>query len=431
MSHKCACRYGRGAEVSNRRNNEDCYWGPARTRACAGLRRSSGKSPVFVNSAPAILQIADIRGVGSGSALARPPDLVRDSAVCLLTSGVFSGHRRGPPGPKRARSVAGGRPGPLVLGAAGRFPLRQRVPNHGRPKSSPAQKEPTVGSRIGARPFSGCSPISVVSSSSPLSRLRDHVRAGIDRSYVPFSNEPTAAALLLDDGAWVPGVRVESASYSLTIPALLNAYTTAVAANRGDDVVAFALSRPFRREERLYVEELPHGPYEAWGDDLWIRGRDGRDGPLPAPDSLLSPFLPVDAAPDAPRRCLRQARRLATNRADAPASGYPVGALLPLDDGRWVPGVNVEHPDWARILCAERNALGTVQSYDLSVAGSLFLSCPTDPSGTPCGACRQVLSELMPGLTLWMDRHDDTPERADLSTLLPGSFRGRALLTDR
>jgi len=267
-----------------------------------------------------------------------------------------------------------------------------------------------------------------VSPSAVLDPLRDRAQALTDRAHVPFSKTPTAAVLLLADGHWVPGVRVESASYSLTLPALLNAYTTAVAAGRAEDAIAFVLSRPFRREEGLYVEELPHGPFEARAADAWIQGPAGEDGVLPAPTDPLDPFL--DASIDAEDQGIQSVRRL-TERAHVPSSDFPVAALLELDDGRLLPGVNVEHPDWARILCAERNALGTAQSYDAGPGRRLFLTCPKDPDGTPCGACRQLLAELAPETNLWMDRHEDAPEHAALSTLLPGSFRGQALLDAR
>lgn len=262
---------------------------------------------------------------------------------------------------------------------------------------------------------------------SLLDALRDHAQGLTDRAQVPFSQRPTAAVLLLSDGTWVPGVRVESASYSLTLPALLNAYTTAMAAGRADDVVAFVLSRPFRREEAVYVEELPHGPFEAQAADVWLRGPAGADGGLPAATDVLDPF--VSASLDTEEQGLRQVRRL-TDRAYVPSSNFPVAALLEIGDDRFVPGVNVEHPDWARILCAERNALGTVQSYALPVPEHLFLTCDKDPDGTPCGACRQLLAELAPDTTLWMDRHSEPPERSTISALLPGSFRGQALLDE-
>jgi len=263
---------------------------------------------------------------------------------------------------------------------------------------------------------------------SVIPSLRERAQEHMSRAHVPFSDAPTAAVLLLDDGRWIPGVRVESASYSLSLPALLNAYTTAVAAGVADTVTALVLSRAFRREETLYVEGLTRGPYAAVTDDAWLREDWAGDGALPAMDAPLSPTLEevVHGAPDG----IQTARRVA-DRAHVPASNYPVGAVVECDDGPLVPGVNVEHPDWARILCAERNALGTVQSYGLPAPQHLFLTCDADPDGTPCGACRQLLAELAPDTTLWMDRHRDAPERTSVSTLLPGSFRGQVMLDDR
>lgn len=260
-----------------------------------------------------------------------------------------------------------------------------------------------------------------------LSALRERAQQLTPRAHVPFSETPTAATLLLEDGRWIPGVRVESASYSLTLPALLNAYTTAVATGQADAVAAFVLSRPFRREEALYVEELPQGPYDAVAEDAWLQGRWAGDGALPPVGDPLSPVL--NASLEEPPDGISLSRRL-SSKAYVPSSDYAVGAVLHTSDGPLVPGVNVEHPDWARILCAERNALGTVQSYALSRPQHLFLTCDDDPAGTPCGACRQLLAELAPETTLWMDRHNAPPERATVSALLPGSFRGHALLDE-
>lgn len=260
---------------------------------------------------------------------------------------------------------------------------------------------------------------------SSLSSLREQVRTLLPRAHVPFSDTPVAAGLLLEDGTWTPGVRVESASYPLTLPALINAYTTVVAARRASEVVAFVLSRPFRPEESLYVGELPHGPFEPYADDVWLRARKGENEPLPSVTTRLSPEVapPVNTPDDG----IEAARRIA-EAAYVPSSDYPVGALLELEDNSYLPGVNVEHPDWARILCAERNALGTALSYATASPKRLFLSCPKDPEGTPCGACRQLLAELAPEVTLWLDRHDAPPEKTTISALLPGSFRGSALL---
>lgn len=260
---------------------------------------------------------------------------------------------------------------------------------------------------------------------SPLAPLRSHTQALLPRAHVPFSASPVAAAALLADGHWVPGVRVESASYSLTLPALRNAYTTIVTAGRAASLVALVLSRPAQPEEKLYVDRLPGGPFSAVADDAWIRADHAAPKALPA---LTAP-LPValDGPTNSPQAGVDAARRVAA-RAHVPASTFPVGAVFETDTGHRVPGVNVEHPDWAHILCAERNALGTVQSYARGSVVRGFLSCANDPTGTPCGACRQWLAELAPASDLWMDRHDAPPEQASVLDLLPGSFRGRTLL---
>ncbi len=87
----------------------------------------------------------------------------------------------------------------------------------------------------------------------------------------------------------------------------------------------------------------------------------------------------------------------------------------------------MEHEDWTRILCAERNALGTAISYGLTGLHTMYLTCLCDPQGTPCGACRQLLTEQAPALVLWMDRGDAPPASATPEALLPGFFSGRTL----
>ena len=222
-----------------------------------------------------------------------------------------------------------------------------------------------------------------------LESLRRIAQERLDAAHVPFSGEPTAAIVLLSDGTWVPGVRVESASFSLTIPALLNAYTTAVTAGRASDVTAFVLSRPLQRSEEAYLADLPGGPWQALAADAWVRGP--QDDALSPPTTALDPFLDglLPPPPDGTDEGIEQVRAVA-ERAYVPASSYPVGALLELSDGHLLPGVNVEHPDWTRILCAERNAVSTAYAYREPAVRRLFLTCTADAEGTPCGACRQV-----------------------------------------
>lgn len=237
----------------------------------------------------------------------------------------------------------------------------------------------------------------------------------------PYSGTREAAVLLLADGRYVPGVRVESASFSLVIPALLNAYTTAVAAG-ADDIRAVVLNHPRRHAEDAFIEALPHPAFETAGEEAYVRADAGA---LPPLGERLEPFLDAPL-PNDPSIGVQLARDVA-RRAYVPLSDFPVGCVLEIGDGRLLPGVNVEHTDWARILCAERNALGTAVTYGCSGPRQLYLSCVSDPGGTPCGACRQLLLELAPECVLWMDRGDAPPEATDPAALLPGGFTGACL----
>ncbi|MEZ4703432.1 MAG: cytidine deaminase [Rhodothermales bacterium] len=251
-------------------------------------------------------------------------------------------------------------------------------------------------------------------------RLRALARAWVHRAYSPFSHRPDAAILLLGDGAWVPGVRVESASYSLEIPSVQNAISTAVALGRRD-IVALAMSRPITPEDAAYLGTLPEIALAQVDEALFAA-----TGPLPqvAPEPL-SPYLDADT-PATSEEGLGIARRLAA-RAYVPESDFPVACVIETGTGLLVPGVNVEHPTWSRILCAERNALGTLVTYGIQDPETMYLTCTREPGCTPCGACRQLLAELTPEATLWMDSSIPGGRAAHPYELLPEFFTGATL----
>ena len=253
-------------------------------------------------------------------------------------------------------------------------------------------------------------------------RLRREAQGALACAYVPYSGHAAAAVLLLSDGSWVPGVRVESASFSLVLPALVNAFTTTMAIGRAD-VVAVAFSQPFRSEDTAYIQAVPTGPFRQAADDVFVST--GLEA-LPEPGGRLDPFLP-GPPPEAPEAGMALARTVA-QRAYIPESAFPVGCVLLTEGGQVVPGVNVEHTDWSRVLCAERNALGTVRSWGLGEVQTLYLTCLKDTGCSPCGACRQLLAELAPNATVWMDRQNDPPEATSPAQLLPGAFQGQGLV---
>lgn len=93
------------------------------------------------------------------------------------------------------------------------------------------------------------------------------------------------------------------------------------------------------------------------------------------------------------------AARDAALRSYSPYSGFAVGAALGFADGSVVTGTNVENASYGLALCAETVAVGKAMAD--GVRGGLEAVAvvgPDDAGGgepvTPCGRCRQVLSEL-------------------------------------
>ena len=79
-------------------------------------------------------------------------------------------------------------------------------------------------------------------------------------------------------------------------------------------------------------------------------------------------------------------------RAYAPYSGYPVGAALLTVYGSVYGGCNVENAAYGATICAERSAV--VKAVGMGEREFAAIAVVTEDGGTPCGECRQVLSEF-------------------------------------
>ena len=82
----------------------------------------------------------------------------------------------------------------------------------------------------------------------------------------------------------------------------------------------------------------------------------------------------------------------------SPYSHFKVGAAVLINDGKIYSGTNIENASFGLTLCAERNAIFAAVSQGHRKIIALALC--TDPVkgqsfGTPCGACRQVMTEFM------------------------------------
>ena len=109
---------------------------------------------------------------------------------------------------------------------------------------------------------------------------------------------------------------------------------------------------------------------------------------------------------------LLAAAQQAAQRAYAPYSGFRVGAALLLDSGDIVTAANVENASYGLSICAERSAVARAIAQHgpkLRIQAVVVTNLNNAPS-SPCGACRQVLSEFMPPNGLVLFPFDGTPE---------------------
>jgi len=118
---------------------------------------------------------------------------------------------------------------------------------------------------------------------------------------------------------------------------------------------------------------------------------------------------------------LYEAARGAARQAHAPYSDFPVGAaLLAAGGGEPVLGVNVENASYGLTSCAERNAVFAAVAAGLRNFSAIAVHAEAG-SAPPCGACRQVLAEFSPSMTV-VYRSGGDVVATTVAELLPDRF---------
>lgn len=113
---------------------------------------------------------------------------------------------------------------------------------------------------------------------------------------------------------------------------------------------------------------------------------------------------------------LRADAAAATTNSHSPFSGFPVGAAGQTGDGRVFTATNVESASFVAGICAETALVGVLAANGVG-RGELRAIAVTDPSGnplSPCGRCRQLLSEY--------GGDDLTVNERPMRELLPDAF---------
>lgn len=122
----------------------------------------------------------------------------------------------------------------------------------------------------------------------------------------------------------------------------------------------------------------------------------------------------------------KEARKLSYS----PYSNFAVGAALLTKDGTVYVGTNIENSSYPLCMCAERNALYNAIMHGVKKEDmvALALSADTDEPCSPCGACRQVISELFPAKApIYMSNLKGQVKETNAEELLPFAFSAKDL----
>jgi cytidine deaminase len=126
-------------------------------------------------------------------------------------------------------------------------------------------------------------------------------------------------------------------------------------------------------------------------------------------------------------RLIDEAKK-AREMAYVPYSKFKVGAALLTKDGNFYRGCNIENAAYSMCNCAERTALFKAYSEGDKEYAALAVVADTDRPVSPCGACRQVISELCPKeMKVILTNLKNDIYELTVEELLPGAFSSEDL----
>ena len=220
-------------------------------------------------------------------------------------------------------------------------------------------------------------------------------------SYSPYSEIQETCLILGSSGMIYPGARVENVSFPLTIPAIQAGVCSCLA---NDD-------NPVGVIEKKSLNDIS----EFWVQAFHLK----KVEQIPETSTLYNPLIEeVD-------NIINYLQEL-SEKSVSDSSGFPVSALLKTKNG-FIPGVNIEFEQWSLGLCAERVALSRAIAAGINDFHSIHIYAPKSDYISPCGACRQVLYELMPDHIVELHHDDESKTRHIVSHLLPYGFTTNSL----
>ncbi|MBU1035561.1 cytidine deaminase [bacterium] len=127
------------------------------------------------------------------------------------------------------------------------------------------------------------------------------------------------------------------------------------------------------------------------------------------------------------KKLIKEAEK-ARKRAYTPYSKFQVGAAVLCADGKIFSGCNIENASFGLTVCAERVAIFKAISEGSTKFEAIAVIGDTDKPCSPCGACRQVISEFSEDIPLIMANLKGDVKIKKIKELLPEAFGKNDLL---
>ncbi len=126
-------------------------------------------------------------------------------------------------------------------------------------------------------------------------------------------------------------------------------------------------------------------------------------------------------------KIIEQTRKYLKN-AYVPYSNFRVAACVETNDQLYF-GANIENASYGLSNCGERSALFYAYSHGVRKEDikAIYVVTTADTITTPCGACRQVMAELMPRDAKVILANDDETQTYTVEGLLPHAFDAESM----
>jgi cytidine deaminase len=108
-------------------------------------------------------------------------------------------------------------------------------------------------------------------------------------------------------------------------------------------------------------------------------------------------------------------------------SNFHVGAALITEDDKIYTGCNIESSSYSLTICAERTAIFKAISEGERKFKAIAVAGDTEGFISPCGACRQVISDLCGNIDVVLINSKNETKVMKTSELLPFAFSDKDL----